>query len=212
VGGAKPGRHAPPGAAFHDRMADIAGREADRLEIGRLERQQGQQVIVPARHPPGAAAAPRPDHRRDVMNERNRLAALAQPLGDAPAEARTVDRDHGVRPHRPDRGHCFAHPAQDQRRPGQHLGHPRDREIAERDAAFEPLRRHRFAADPVDAQSSGGALAQRCDQGPAQRIARRLARNDEEERRRLVLHWRGASFEMRSIGVLLRMTSIWIWH
>src|SRR5205807_2672448 len=103
--GAKPRRVALVGAALEHRMADIAGGEADAFEIRRLERQEGQEMVVPARHPPGAAAAPGPDHRRDVMNEWQMLAAPAQPLCDAPAEAGAVDRDDGVGLERLDRPH-----------------------------------------------------------------------------------------------------------
>ncbi len=85
---------------------------------------------------------------------------------------------------RADRRHRLAHPAQDQRRPRQHLGHPGDRQIGERHEAVEPFRRHPLAADPGDAQTTAGALAQRRDQRRPERVARWLAGDDEQKRRR----------------------------
>ena len=130
----KRSRIAALGAAFEHRMADIAGGQTDPLEIGRLERQQGQQMVVPARHAAGAAGPPGPDHRRDVVNERQGLAFAAQPVRHPPAEAGAVDRHDGVGPQRrgsPRRsrapGAGSAAPAAKPRRPRR----PRDRSAAQ---------------------------------------------------------------------------------
>jgi hypothetical protein len=120
---------AAPGAALDDRMPDMIASEADALEIGRLERQQCQQMIVPARHPPCPAGAPCPHHRRHVMNERHIIAAAPQALRDPPREAGAVDRHHGIGTQRRDRCHRLADMAQDHRRARKDLGNPGDRQI-----------------------------------------------------------------------------------
>ncbi len=140
-------------------------------------------MVVPARHSPRPSGAPRPDHRRHIMDQRQGLAVAAQPLRDAPAEPRAVDRHHRVGPLRADRRYRFAHPAQDRRRPRQHLGDPDHRELVERHQAGEALLAHALAADPGDPQTAAGALPQCRDQPGAQRVARRLAGDNEDERR-----------------------------
>jgi len=96
MGGAKACRVAAIGAAFEHRMADIAAGEPDPLEIRRLKRQQRHQMVVPPGHAPSPAGAPRPHHRRHVMDKWQPLAVAAQPLGDTPAETGAVDRHHGI--------------------------------------------------------------------------------------------------------------------
>jgi hypothetical protein len=70
VDGAEPRRIAPVGAALDCRVPDITAGQPDGLEIRWLERKQRQQMVVPARHAARPAGAPRPHHRRDVMNQR----------------------------------------------------------------------------------------------------------------------------------------------
>jgi hypothetical protein len=57
------------GAAVEHRMADIGTGEPDLLEIRRLKRQQRHQMVVPAGHAPRPPGAPRPHHRRHVVDQ-----------------------------------------------------------------------------------------------------------------------------------------------
>src|SRR5271156_5014035 len=107
-------------------------------------------MIVPARHSPGSPRPPGPDHWSNVMNERQGLAAAAQPVRSPPAEPRAVDRHDGVRTQRADRRYRLPHTAQDDGGARQYLGHSHDRQIAERDEALEPLLPHALAANPGD--------------------------------------------------------------
>ncbi len=165
-------------------MPDIGAGKPDRREIRRLERQQRHQMVVPARHAPRAAGAPRPDHRRDIVNERQGLALAAQPLRDAPGEARAVDGDerHGLL--RDDIGDRLGDAAEDAARLRQHLGDAHDRELGQGHAAVQALRRHGLAADPGEAHLAARALAQGRHQLAAEEIARRLAGDEIDERRR----------------------------
>ena len=140
-------------------------------------------MVVPARHPPRPSGAPRPDHRRHVMDQRQGLAVTAQPLRNPPAEPGAVDRHHRIGPLRADRGDRFAYPAQDRKCLRQHLGHPDHRELVERHQAGKALLAHALAADPGDPQIAAGALSQCRDQPGAQRVARGLAGDNEDERR-----------------------------
>ena len=70
-----------------------------------------------------------------------------------------------------------------QRRSRQHFSHPNDREIVEPNEAVETLFAHTLPAHPGNSQIGTGALPQRRDQTAAQRVARGLARDDENERR-----------------------------
>ena len=169
--GAEPHTVARPSPAFDDRMADTGARQPLALEIGRLERQERQQVIVPPRHPPRPARPPGPDHRGDVMDERERLAGTAQSMRDPPGKTRAVDRHDRVGPRRADRRRRLADVTQDRRRPRQNLGDTGHREIAERDEAFQPLFRHPLAADPGDF-----AAARRCARAAPRSAPRRAHR------------------------------------
>src|SRR5438094_940506 len=84
---------------------------------------------------PSTAAAPCPDHRGDIMDQRQGLAMTAQAMSDAPTEPRTVDGHDGVGPQGADRGHRFAYPPQDRRRLRQYLGDAGDSEIGKRNKA-----------------------------------------------------------------------------
>ncbi len=107
-----------------------------------------------------------------------------QTLGDAPAKARAVDRHDHIRTHRAHRGDRLAHPAQDQRRPRQDFGNADHREVGERHQTVETLRPHALAADARNPKTAPGALPQPPDQRGAERIARRFAGDDKDERRR----------------------------
>ncbi len=65
----------------------------------------------------------------------------------------------------------------------QHLGEARDGQFGQRHQRLHALFPHLLAADPGDPQPRAGALAQRADQRRAERVARRLAGDDEDERR-----------------------------
>ncbi len=179
--GAEPLGVAAIGTAVEHRVADTGAGEPDPLEIRRLERQQRHQMVVPARHAPGAAGAPCPDHRRHIVDQRQPLAPAAQPLRDPPAEPGAVDRHHRVGFQRAHRRHGFAHPAQDQGGPRQHLGDPDHREVGERHQTVDALLAHALAADPGDPHPAAGALTQPGDQAGAERVARGLAGDDEDE-------------------------------
>ena len=139
-------------------------------------------MVVPASHPPGPAGAPGPHHGRHIMNERQPLAGLSQPMSDAPAEPRAVDRHDGVGPQFADLPRGLAHPPQDQRCPRQHFGHSGNRQIRQRNKACQPLLRHAFATDPGDPQPAAGTLTQCRDQRSAEGVPRRLAGDYEDER------------------------------
>src|SRR6185312_15256314 len=179
--GAKAGAIAGAGAAVDYRVTDAGGRQPLALEIRRLERQQRQQMVVPACDPPRPAAAPRPDHRCDIMDQRQGLAGAAEAMGDAPGETRAVDRHHRIGLGGADRGDRLAHVAEDRPRPRQNLGNPGDGEVGERHEAFESLLRHPLAADAGDLEVAAGSLLERRDQRTADRIARRLAGDDIDE-------------------------------
>src|SRR5260370_3531122 len=140
-------------------------------------------MIVPAHHSPGPPCPPGPDHRGDIMKERQGLAASAKPVRHPPAEPRAVDRHDGIGALCADRCHRLAHAAQDDRGARQYLGHAHDRQIAERDEALQPLLPHALASDPGDSKPPVGALPQRRNQRAAQCIPRRLPGNKEDEGR-----------------------------
>ena len=117
------------------------------------------------------------------MDQLQPLAGASQPMGDAPAKPRTVDRDDRIGPHFPDRPHGLAHPPQDQRHPRQYLGDSGHRQIGERHKTGEALLRHSLAADSGKLNPAG-PLAQGRDQRPAEGVPRRLAGDNEDE-------WRG---------------------
>ena len=164
-------------------MADVTAAEADPLEIGRLERQQRHQVIVPARHASRPTGAPCPDHRRHIMDQRQGFACSSQALGDAPAEPGAVDRNNGIGAQALYRSDRLADPPQDQRRPRQHLGDADHREIGERHEAFDTLLAHPLTADPGNLEPITDAESQRSDQCRAKGIARGFASDDKDKRR-----------------------------
>src|SRR4051794_23470812 len=143
------------------------------------------------------------------MNERQTLAAPAQSVGDAPTEPGAVDSYDRVGPQPLHRRHGLPHPPQDQRRARQYLRDTGDGEIGERDEARQAFRPHPLAADPLDPQSAVGALAQGCDQRSPNRVARRLAGNDEDERRGVMRRGHGARTPTtnRPAASAARMTS-----
>ena len=168
---AKARRVSAPGAGFEHRMPDMAGREPDLFEIGRLERQQCHDMIVPAGHMAGASRAPGPHHRGDIGDQRHSLAGAAQSMRHPPAKPGAVDRDDRVRPHRLDRRDGLAYPAQQSRGVRQYFGRARRRPVRIAARESRPLFPHLLAADPGDAQPRAGALAKRA--GPGQRQAYR---------------------------------------
>src|SRR6185437_6829259 len=98
------------------------------------------------------------------------------------------DGDERRRLLRRDVGDGLGDAAKDAAGAGQHLGDAHDRELRQGHARDEALRRHGLAADPGKAHRALGALAQRRHQPSAEEIARRLAGNEINERRRIT-HW-----------------------
>ena len=141
-------------------------------------------MVVPARHAPRPAGAPRPHHRRDIMDQRQALAGAAQPLRDAPGEARAVDGHHRVGAQAADIGHGPVDPAQDAPRARQHLGHAHDRELAYRHAgSSRPCAAICLAADAGEAHRAARCVpSSAAHQLAAERVARRLAGNEIDER------------------------------
>ena len=178
-------------------MADMTGGQPDLFEIGRLERQQGQHMVVPARHAAGAPGAPGPHHRGDVGDQRHGFAAAAQAVGHPPAEPGAVDRDDRVRPQGANRGDGLGDTAQQARGMRQHLGEPGDRQLGQRHQRVQARFAHLLAADARDAQPLAGALAQRADQSGAERVSGGLA-GDDEDKRRTVAGGHGGTLRRRT--------------
>jgi hypothetical protein len=65
----------------------------------------------------------------------------------------------------------------------QHLGEARDSQLGKRHQRNHALSPHLLATDAADAQLRAGALAQGPDQRGPERVARRLAGDDKDERR-----------------------------
>jgi hypothetical protein len=171
--------------ALDHRMADIARLQPDLFEVGRLERQQGQQVIDGAGGVPRAEFAPRPDHRRDVVDHRRprrqrRPGNAAQPLADTKAETRTVDGHHGDRLEPPDVVDGLAHMPQDPSGTGQHLEDTHDRKLADRHAADDPFLCHLVAADAGEPDMAAEPAPERAHQRGAESIPRRFTRDQVE--------------------------------
>src|SRR6516162_7006405 len=142
-------------------------------------------MIVPARHPPGSPGPPRPDHRRDIMNQRQGLAAAAQSVGDAPTEPGAVDCHDSVGPQLADSGDRCANPSQDDSCPRQHLGHTPDRKVLQWCEARQTTLLHALPADPGDPEITPGTLLQCRDQSGAKGVTGGFAGDEEDKQRRL---------------------------
>src|SRR5882762_7972272 len=164
-------------------------------------------MIVPAGHPPGSAGTPRPDHRGDIMDQRQGFPIPAQAVRDAPAESRAVDRHHGVGPERPDRRCGLAYPTQNNRCPRQDFGDTRHGNVAERGETGETLLMHALPADPGDSEIPARTLTQRGDQGASKGITRGFSSNQENEKRSECAHNRRTPITNRPARSAARMTS-----
>src|SRR5579864_1662838 len=168
-------------AALNHGMADIGTGKSNRGKVRRLEGQQRHQMVVPARHPSRAPAAPRPNHRRDIVDERQPLVLAPETLRNAPGKARAVDRDERRRLLSLDIANGLGDTTENAPRLWQNFGHAHQGELREIDAALEPLRRHGLAADAGEADIAERAELQRRHELAAEEIARRLARDDIDE-------------------------------
>src|SRR6266851_5037715 len=164
-------------------------------------------MVVPTRHPPRPTGSPSPNHRGNIMNERQSLAAPSQPLRDAPAEPRTVYRHDGIGAKRPDHPYRLAHPAEYHWSARQHFGDPHYRQIIERNQAFEPLVLHPLTADAGDPKIFADALPQRRYQRTTKGVARRFSSNKEDEGRFGCGHNRPTPTTNSPVRSAVRMTS-----
>ena len=160
-------------------MADEGAGQPFPLEIGRLERQESQQVVQEGRDLARPARPPRPDRRRHVMDEGD--AGALQALGDAEAEVGRVDGHHNVGPPAPDLLRRLLQPPDQVGQPGQKLGDPHQRQLVKREQAFQPLGDHAVAADPGEADRPVGLPLHGRHQARAEQIAGRLAGDQKDQ-------------------------------
>ena len=187
------------GAAFHDRMAHEGGRKAFGFKIGRLERQQGQQMIEKPGDFPGPSGPPRPDRGRHIMDERYSL--TLEPLGDAKAEIRRVDSNQDRGP-KPFNGVCgFTDALKNTRQPGQNLGRPHHRQIGHGEQAFQALLFHPGAANPGEGNTVLAFLFERRHKPRPQLVAGRLAGDNEYQ-------GTGIGFQSVLRGFLFRLSAL----
>ncbi len=188
-----------PVQLLDQRMADIgAGRSAEALVRGRLERQQPHHVIDIGAHLAGPARPPRPHARRNVVDDRNERRALADALGDGMRELRRVDDHDGVGLGGDggiDRAVDARHDARQARQDRQR---PHHRDVGQRELRGEPRRLHVLAPDPQVVDASLAAGAERAHQLAAQRVAGVLARDQEDAQ--VVAAGGIAALARRSVG------------
>ncbi len=148
------------------------------MRVG-LEREQRQHVIDIGPHRARPARPPRPDGRRDVVDDRNPRRTGAHAFGDAMGEIGAVDDDENVG-RRLDHGiGRLADAPQDRRQLPDHGGKPDDRQFLDRKARGEPLARHGTAADAFELYGATEPLAQHLHQIGAEAIAGFLRRDQE---------------------------------
>ena len=162
------------------RVADIGRGNVVFGEERCLERQQSHDVVDAPPKLLGAAWAPSPELRRDVMHDGN--ARAAQLMRKPHGEARGVDRDNGVG-REPARFRRRLIDAPDEaRQMRQHLGQTHHRKIAHGIEALEALR---LALRTADAGKTGAAcrLARQSRHQPSgEVVAGGLAGDDEDQR------------------------------
>ena len=104
--------------ALDERMADIAARRPAQLGMdGRLERQDGHHPIDVAAHSARPARPPRPNRRRNVVDNRNRRRQTSHPARHPMGEIRAVDNDKRVRSRGDDCKRGFTDAAKNLRQP-----------------------------------------------------------------------------------------------
>jgi hypothetical protein len=178
VAGVEAGGVAAIGAAFQHGMADEARGDAGIVEQHGFEGQQAEDAIHPLPHLLHPPWPPRPDLRRDIVDDGDaeRLHAFGQPQREAGA----VDGNDQGGAAGGDVRHRLRHAARQVADIRQHLDQPHQREFAHREQALHALFSQPFAADPGEGQLRP-PLAQRAHKPRAERIAGGFAGHDVDE-------------------------------
>ena len=183
MAGAEGGAGIPFDRGLQRGVSDEGAFETLGLEIGRLERKQGEKTVDPARQLARPPRPPGPDRRRHIVDKRAVDPVETPP--DAVGELGRIDGHDRVGRQTADGRSRLGHSAHDADRPRQHLDKPHDGEFLHREQALETLRGHRLAAHPRQSDPMARRLAQRHDQPPADLVPGRFP-GDEEDRRRCV--------------------------
>jgi hypothetical protein len=166
---------------LHDRMPDEAARHAVTLKDRRLERQERQQMIDVARELERAFLAPSPCLRGPVVHACQW--ATREPSLQAQAELWRIDGQHHVRPATLDLMRGLAQPAPQARRTRQFLAETKPHRLLHRERAAQATARHVRAADAGELEPARRLLPERLDQTSADRVARRLTREQKNPSR-----------------------------
>ena len=113
----------------------------------RLERQDRQHVVDVAVHGARPSRPPRPNRRRDVIEDGDFGSAATNLASDPVGKIRTVDNDERMRACFDDHVGGFPDVAQNRGQSPRYSGEADDRKFIDRKRAFNPGRSHRAAAD-----------------------------------------------------------------
>src|SRR6185437_5974753 len=145
--------------------------------------------------------SPRPDRRRDVIENGNGRSHAAHATRNPVSEVGTVDDDEGIRSRRDDSVRGLTDAAQDQRQAPRNRREANDRDVIDRERAGDSGRRHGPAADTGKLKPAALTLHERKRQRRAEGVARLLGR-DQIKRERPLL--RAGAGHARASGTPMR--------
>lgn len=133
---------------FEERVADVLRRRAAIAEQRLLEREDAEHAVHIARQLPQPPRGPRPDLRRDVLDER--YATLARRAGEAEVQPGVVDADDDVGRVLLETHEQIAIEREELRRAPHHRPHPHHGVADEVEGEMDARRRHARSAESLE--------------------------------------------------------------